>query len=113
MDSMKLEKRKSPDKKLTESASLKTKVNIHKPLLSGTGMSNNNSNNFHKHSKNYNLKTEGSFDSTSSCIFGNDVEIIELIGQGTFGKVFKGRMKTTGEQVAIKRVLQDKKYKNR
>ena len=36
-----------------------------------------------------------------------------MIGQGTFGQVFKGRIKQTGEIVAIKRVLQDKKYKNR
>lgn len=43
----------------------------------------------------------------------NEVDIIGLIGQGTFGQVFKGRLKQTGEIVAIKRVLQDKKYKNR
>lgn len=46
--------------------------------------------------KNPRLKTEGSFDSTTSCIFNNDVEIIGLIGQGTFGQVFKGRLKQTG-----------------
>ena len=63
--------------------------------------------------KNPRMKTEGSFDSTTSCVFQNDVEIIGLIGQGTFGQVFKGRLKQTGEIVAIKRVLQDKKYKNR
>jgi glycogen synthase kinase 3 beta len=43
----------------------------------------------------------------------NDVDIIGIIGQGTFGQVFKGRLKQTGEIVAIKRVAQDKKYKNR
>jgi glycogen synthase kinase 3 beta len=43
----------------------------------------------------------------------NEVEIVGLIGQGTFGQVFKGRLRETGEIVAIKRVLQDKKYKNR
>lgn len=64
-------------------------------------------------SKNPRIKTEGSFDSTSSCIFNNDVEVIGLIGQGTFGQVFKGRLKQTGEIIAIKRVLQDRKYKNR
>ena len=36
-----------------------------------------------------------------------------MIGQGTFGKVFKGRMRRTGETVAIKKVFQDPKYKNR
>jgi serine/threonine protein kinase len=39
--------------------------------------------------------------------------MIELIGQGTFGKVFKGKIKKTGQIVAIKRVFQDPKYKNR
>ena len=63
--------------------------------------------------KNLRLKTENSFDSTISCIFNKDVEILGLIGQGTFGKVFKGRMRSSGEIIAIKRVLQDKKYKNR
>lgn len=63
--------------------------------------------------KKLNLKTEGSFDSTSSCLFMNQVDIIGIIGQGTFGQVFKGRLKQTGQIVAIKRVLQDKKYKNR
>ena len=66
-----------------------------------------------KNHKKSHLKTEGSFDSTSSCLFFNQVDIIGLIGQGTFGQVFKGRLKQTGEIVAIKRVLQDKKYKNR
>lgn len=36
-----------------------------------------------------------------------------LIGQGTFGKVYKGKIIKTGELVAIKRVFQDPKYKNR
>ena len=42
-----------------------------------------------------------------------DYTIQKSIGQGTFGKVFKGRFRTTGQMVAVKRVLQDKKYKNR
>ena len=42
-----------------------------------------------------------------------DIEMIELIGQGTFGQVFKARIKKTGEYVAVKRVFQDPKYKNR
>lgn len=36
-----------------------------------------------------------------------------MVGQGTFGKVFKGRLRRTGETVAIKKVFQDPKYKNR
>lgn len=35
------------------------------------------------------------------------------MGSGTFGVVYKGRNKTTLEVVAIKKVFQDKKYKNR
>lgn len=36
-----------------------------------------------------------------------------MVGQGTFGKVFKGRVRKTGEIVAVKKVYQDPKYKNR
>jgi len=36
-----------------------------------------------------------------------------MIGQGTFGKVYKGIYKRTGETVAVKKVFQDPKYKNR
>jgi serine/threonine protein kinase len=39
--------------------------------------------------------------------------LIEIVGQGTFGKVYKGRVRKTGEIVAIKKVFQDPKYKNR
>jgi serine/threonine protein kinase len=59
------------------------------------------------------LKTEGTFDSTPTSISSLDIEMIELIGQGTFGQVFKARIKKTGEYVAVKRVFQDPKYKNR
>lgn len=37
----------------------------------------------------------------------------EVVGSGTFGVVYKGRNKDSLEVVAIKKVLQDKKYKNR
>lgn len=37
----------------------------------------------------------------------------EVVGSGTFGIVYKGRNRDTLDVVAIKKVLQDKKYKNR
>lgn len=37
----------------------------------------------------------------------------EKIGSGTFGTVHKARDRTTLEVVAIKKVYQDKNYKNR
>jgi serine/threonine protein kinase len=36
-----------------------------------------------------------------------------VAGKGTFGVVYFGRNRLTGERIAIKKVLQDKKYKNR
>jgi serine/threonine-protein kinase MDS1/RIM11 len=36
-----------------------------------------------------------------------------IAGKGTFGVVYYGHMRGTGEKIAIKKVLQDKKYKNR
>ena len=35
------------------------------------------------------------------------------MGQGTFGKVYKSKIKKTGQIVAVKKVFQDPKYKNR
>ncbi|KAJ9053507.1 glycogen synthase kinase 3, variant 2 [Entomophthora muscae] len=37
----------------------------------------------------------------------------KAIGNGSFGVVFQGRLKHSGELVAIKKVLQDKRFKNR
>jgi len=37
----------------------------------------------------------------------------DLIGSGTFGKVFSARLKGSNKIVALKRVQQDKKYKTR
>ncbi len=42
------------------------------------------------------LHTEGTMDSTPPMLSSYDIELIEIIGQGTFGKVFKGRLKKTG-----------------
>lgn len=36
-----------------------------------------------------------------------------VVGQGSFGVVFQAKCVETGETVAIKKVLQDKRYKNR
>ena len=36
-----------------------------------------------------------------------------IAGKGTFGVVYYGRVRLTGEKIAIKKVLQDKRYKNR
>jgi len=36
-----------------------------------------------------------------------------VIGSGSFGVVYKAKIRETGEVVAIKKVLQDKRYKNR
>lgn len=37
----------------------------------------------------------------------------KVIGNGSFGVVYQARLMDTNEQVAIKRVLQDKRFKNR
>ncbi|KAM5550799.1 hypothetical protein ABKV19_027246, partial [Rosa sericea] len=36
-----------------------------------------------------------------------------VVGTGSFGVVFQAKCRETGEIVAIKKVLQDKRYKNR
>jgi hypothetical protein len=40
-------------------------------------------------------------------------EIDGVAGKGTFGTVFYGHVRGTGKKIAIKKVLQDKRYKNR
>lgn len=42
-----------------------------------------------------------------------DLEYLSLVGQGTFGKVFRAKLLRTGQIVAVKKVFQDPKYKNR
>ena len=36
-----------------------------------------------------------------------------MIGKGSFGEVFDGKIQETGQQVAVKRVLQDRRFKVR
>jgi len=40
-------------------------------------------------------------------------EVEGVAGKGTFGVVYFGLNRSTGERIAIKKVFQDKKYKNR
>jgi serine/threonine protein kinase len=46
-------------------------------------------------------------------IFNNKYEIEGVAGKGTFGVVYFGKNILNGKRVALKKVLQDKKYKNR
>ncbi|ESO01293.1 hypothetical protein HELRODRAFT_81900 [Helobdella robusta] len=50
-------------------------------------------------------------------MYGQEIELsytdLKLIGKGTFGIVYKARLCDTNETVAIKKVFDDKKYKNR
>lgn len=43
----------------------------------------------------------------------NKYEIDGVAGKGTFGTVYLGHIKGSGKKIAIKKVYQDKKYKNR
>lgn len=43
----------------------------------------------------------------------NKYEIDGTAGKGTFGVVYEGHVRGTGQRIAIKKVLQDKRYKNR
>ena len=61
-----------------------------------------------------------------NCVDGRDVHTqgqrrskskkysaLKIAGQGTFGTVYLARVQETGEKVAIKKVLQDPRFKNR
>ena len=43
----------------------------------------------------------------------NSYLVEKVVGSGSFGLVLLGECETTGERIAIKRVLQDRRYKNR
>ena len=42
-----------------------------------------------------------------------DLEYLSFIGKGTFGQVFRAKLKRNSQIVAVKKVFQDPKYKNR
>lgn len=42
------------------------------------------------------MNTEGTLDCTPPMLNSFDIELLEIIGQGTFGKVYKGKFKKTG-----------------
>ena len=54
-------------------------------------------------------------DDEEECDFAPRIayDAIKMVGQGTFGAVFSARNVVTGEVVAIKKVLQDRRIKNR
>jgi ubiquinone biosynthesis protein Coq4 len=52
-------------------------------------------------------------DTTPMKLVEHDLEYLGLVGQGTFGKVFRAKMKKNNLIVAVKKVFQDPKYKNR
>lgn len=41
------------------------------------------------------------------------IQVLSLVGEGSFGKVFKCRDRLTNKSLALKRVVQDNKYRNR
>ena len=41
------------------------------------------------------------------------LKILQVIGNGSFGVVYQAKLCESGEMVAIKKVLQDKRFKNR
>jgi len=67
---------------------------------------------------NKHIKTEADeptqkISSDASTMIVNKFEIDGVAGKGTFGTVYIGHLRGTGDKVAIKKVLQDKRYKNR
>lgn len=50
---------------------------------------------------------------TEPQLVSDKYEIDGVAGKGTFGTVYYGHIRGTGRKIAIKKVLQDKRYKNR
>ena len=43
----------------------------------------------------------------------DQLSVEQLVGSGTFGKVYRARIRKNGKLIALKKVQQDKKYKTR
>ena len=77
------------------------KVNIHKqPYL-------------HKHMKTEPDEGSRKLTTQSSNNPQNKYQVDGVAGKGTFGTVYFGHVRGSGQKIAIKKVLQDKRYKNR
>ncbi len=68
---------------------------------------------FHKEAPSLSLHRRDQPDNSSRLSGAARYQMEDKVGSGTFGVVHKARDKKTLEVVAIKRVFQDKKYKNR
>ncbi len=62
---------------------------------------------------NFTLIDNNSTQNQKSKVATAKYEIEGVAGKGTFGVVYFGVNRATGEKIAIKKVFQDKKYKNR
>ena len=77
------------------------KVNTHKqPYL-------------HKHLKTEPDEVSRKLTGLSSSNPQNKYQVDGVAGKGTFGTVYFGHLRSSGQKIAIKKVLQDKRYKNR
>lgn len=52
---------------------------------------------------------------SADTVFSHQMWLIsfKVVGTGSFGVVYKAKLSSTGECIAIKKVLQNKRYKNR
>ncbi|AET40459.1 GSK family serine/threonine-protein kinase Ecym_6056 [Eremothecium cymbalariae DBVPG len=93
--------------------------NIH---IYNNGKGNNNNNNSNNSNSNNNGSSNGGQESGGGAETQTEAEeelveitypATEVVGHGSFGVVFTTVIEQTGEKVAIKKVLQDKRFKNR
>lgn len=77
------------------------KVNVHKqPMLA-------------KHLKTQPNEAKRKSTAKSNNSSNSKYQIDGVAGKGTFGTVYVGHVRGSGQKIAIKKVLQDKRYKNR
>ena len=67
----------------------------------------------HKHLKTEPDEVSRKLTGQSSSNSQNKYQVDGVAGKGTFGTVYFGHVRGTGQKIAIKKVLQDKRYKNR